>query len=102
MFSAFSKAKFNARSIRAGKSRASMSKQLDTISQQAMQFDRFPSHVRIDLVNENHFVNFTGATFALVTYVFTLACIRVVYINKFVVRHENLFYRKYSLEKKNV
>ena len=31
---------------------------------------------------------------------FTLACIRVVYINKFVVRHENLFYRKYSLEKK--
>ena len=50
--------------------------------------------------NENHFVNFTGATFALATYVFTLACIRVVYINKFLERHENLFYRKYSLEKK--
>ena len=50
--------------------------------------------------NENHFVNFTGATFALATYVFTLACIRVVYINKFAARHENLFYRKYSLAKK--
>ena len=49
--------------------------------------------------NENHFVNSTGATFALATYVFTLACIRVVYINKFVARHENLVYRKYSLEK---
>ena len=45
-------------------------------------------------------MNFTGATFALATYVFTLACIKVVYINKFVSRHENLFYRKYSLEKK--
>ena len=31
---------------------------------------------------------------------FTLASIRVVYINKFVARHENLFYCKYSLEKK--
>ena len=31
---------------------------------------------------------------------FTLACIRVVYVNKFVARHENLFYRKYSLDKK--
>ena len=31
---------------------------------------------------------------------FTLACIRVVYINKFVARHENLFYRKYCLEEK--
>ena len=31
---------------------------------------------------------------------FTLACIRVVYIKKFVAWHENLFYRKYSLEKK--
>ena len=51
------------------------------------------------LINENHFVNFTGATFVLATYVFTLACIRVVYINKFVARHENLCYRKYSLEK---
>ena len=50
--------------------------------------------------NENHFVNFTGATFALETYVFTLACIRSVYINKFVARHENLSHRKYSLEKK--
>ena len=30
----------------------------------------------------------------------TLAYIKVVYINKFVARHENLFYRKYSLEKK--
>ena len=30
----------------------------------------------------------------------TLAYIRVVYINKFFARHENLFYRKYSLEKK--
>ena len=45
-------------------------------------------------------MNFTGATFALATYVFTIACIRVVYINKFVARHEHLFYRKYSLEKK--
>ena len=33
---------------------------------------------------------------------FTLACIRVVYINKFVAGHENLFYRKYSLEKKKL
>ena len=31
-------------------SRASMGKQLDTISQQAMHFDRFPGHVRIDLL----------------------------------------------------
>ena len=38
-------------------------------------------------VNENHFVNFTGVTLAL-------------YINKFVARHENLFYRRYSSEKK--
>ena len=45
-------------------------------------------------------MNFTGGTFALATYIFTEACIRVVYINKFVARHENLFYRKYSLEKK--
>ena len=45
-------------------------------------------------------MDFTGVTFALATYVFTLACIRVVYINKFVARHENLIYRKYSLEKK--
>ena len=45
-------------------------------------------------------MNFTGATFALAAYVFTLVCIRVVYINKFVVWHENLFYGKYSLEKK--
>ena len=52
-------------------------------------------------VNENHFVNFTGATFALANYVFAIACIRVVYINKFVARHKNLFYGKYSLEKKN-
>ena len=59
------------------------------------------SAVAVDLIgNENHFVNFTGATFALATYVFTLACIRFVYINKFVARHENLFYRKYSLEEK--
>ena len=50
MFSAFSKAKFNARGIREGKSLASMSKQLDTISHQAMQVDRFSGHVRIDLV----------------------------------------------------
>ena len=28
-----------------------------------------------NIVNENHFVNFTGATFALATYVLTLACI---------------------------
>ena len=34
--------------------------------------------------------------------IFTLACIRVVYINKFVVGHENLFYRKYSLMKKRL
>ena len=45
-------------------------------------------------------MNLTGATFALAIYVFTLACIRVVYVNKFVARHENLFYHKYSLEKK--
>ena len=45
-------------------------------------------------------MNFTGATFALATYVFTLACIRVIYINKFVARHENLFYCKYFSEKK--
>ena len=32
--------------------------------------------------------------------IFTLACIRVAYISKFIARHENLFYRKYSLEKK--
>ena len=50
--------------------------------------------------NENHFVNFTGATFALVT--FRLACIRVVYINKFVAQCESLFYHKYSFEKKIV
>ena len=50
------------------------------------------------IINENHFVNhFTGGTFALATYVLTQVCIRVVYINKFVARHENLFYRKYSL-----
>ena len=30
----------------------------------------------------------------------TLAYIRFVYINKFFARHENLFYRRYSLEKK--
>ena len=32
--------------------------------------------------------------------IFTLACIRVVYISKFIARHENLFDRKYSSEKK--
>ena len=31
---------------------------------------------------------------------FTLACIRVVYMNKFVALHENLFYRKFSLLRK--
>jgi len=31
-------------------SRASMCKQLDTVSQQAMHFDRFPGNVRIDLL----------------------------------------------------
>ena len=31
---------------------------------------------------------------------FALACTTVVYINKFVAGHENLFYRKYSLEQK--
>ena len=41
--------------------------------------------------------HFTGGAFALATYVLTQVCIRVVYINKFVARHENLFYRKYSL-----
>ena len=46
--------------------------------------------------NENHFVNFTGATtFALATHVYT-SMLRVVYINKFVAGHEYLFYRKYS------
>ena len=46
-------------------------------------------------------MNFTGATFALVTHV-RLACIRVVYITKFVARYESLFYHKYSFEKKIV
>ena len=70
-----------------------------------MGFSRFwqdaaDNNVKVT-INENHFVNFTGATFALATHVYTLACIlKVVYINKFVARHENLFYRKYSLEKK--
>ena len=39
---------------------------------------------------------FTGATL-----MFTLACIRAICISKFVAWHENLFYRKYPVEKKH-
>ena len=45
--------------------------------------------------------DFYRATFAVATHAYTSMHIRVVYINKFVAQHENLFYRKYSLEKKN-
>ena len=33
------------------------------------------------LLNDNHFVDFAGATFELATHVYTLACIRVVTSN---------------------
>ena len=44
-------------------------------------------------------MNFTGATFALATHVGT-GMHKGRLHKKFVARHENLFYRKYSLEKK--
>ena len=44
-------------------------------------------------------MNFTGATFALATHVYTSMPNGRLH-NKLVAGHENLFYRKYSLEKK--
>ena len=51
--------------------------------------------------NENHFVNIFGAIFAFTTHVYTSIDKGRLH-QQVCPRHENLFYRKYSLEKKNV
>ena len=49
--------------------------------------------------NENHFVNFTGATKKPKAYT---SMRKVVYINKFVAGYGNIFYLKCSSEKKRL